>query len=152
MATAASRPVLEKIARDYAGTRYAPWCLHALGSFSLSVMDALIEEGPKAERAYREVLERYPDYPLRDEVRIHLSKVYLKSGRSNAAIAIAEQMLAESEDNLYLFRDADVMRAYRGERNNPYAGINKTNWELFGTTQLPDAYEQLRYESLPSPQ
>jgi tetratricopeptide (TPR) repeat protein len=148
MASPSTRDILEKVAKEYPRSRYAPYCLHALGSLSLNLISSLPEEKEKAEWAYKQVIEHYPEYPLRDEVSIHLGKLYYQTGRVNAAMEIAERLLGESEDNLYRYREAEIMLPYRGPVHNPNAATNMTSWELFGTTQLPDTYAQLPLEQI----
>jgi len=148
MASPGSREVFEKVAKEYPRSRYAPYCLHALGTLSLNLIAAIPAEAERAEGAYKEVIERYPDYPLRSEVRLHLGRVYYQTGRVNLGLDVAEGLLADSEDNLYRFRESDIMIPFRGATDNPYKSVNVTSWQLFGTTQLPDTYAQLQLEQL----
>ena len=103
-------------------------------------------EDKKAQEYLKRVIDEFPDYPLRDEVRIHLAAVYQSTMHYDEANQIALEMLNESEDNLYRFMKSDIMKPYRGSKDNPNIFLNQSAWEFFGTTELPDAYAQLRIE------
>jgi tetratricopeptide (TPR) repeat protein len=147
-ASPATRPILEKIAKEYPDSRYAPYCLHALGMLSMEMMDSIPGEQEKAEEALRKVIEGYPNYPLRNEARVDLGNFYSRTDRYNKGQEMAGELLSESEDNLFQFRTADIMAPYSGSRVLPNMQMNKMNWELFGTTRLPDTYDQLQLEQL----
>lgn len=148
MASPSSEDILKRVAKEFPDTPYAPFCLHALGSYSSQMTDVLLGENEIAGWAYKELIDKYPDYPLRDEVRSYLASFYYKTSRGNDAYEIAEQMMRESEDNLYIFRDHPIIGQYHGKKGNQYSLLNTEHWELFGNTQMPNAYEQIRLEEL----
>jgi hypothetical protein len=148
LATVGNQWLLQKIAREYPESRYAPYCLHALGN--LYDLLGLRHVGARDQAAafLRDLVEKYPDYPLRGEALITLAGLHRNSYRMDAAAEIAGRLLAESPDNLARFRKMDVMKPLRGGPSNPWNDINEMCWELFSTTELTDAYIQARIEDL----
>lgn len=146
MAMASTRDVLEKIAREYPESRYAPYCLHAVGSYALTQVAADTKEIERAEWAYKRIMETYPNYPLLTEVRLHLAKLYLTTGRINDGASLADQTLASSPDNLYRFRDWDPLMPYIGSLKGVDVRVEENQWQLFDTAQLPNALVQAASE------
>jgi len=148
LATVGNQWLLEKIAREYPESRYAPYCLHALGNLYDLLAFRHAGARDRAAAFLGELVEKHPDYSLRDEARITLAGVHRNSYRMDAAAEIIDRLLAESPDNLARFRKTDVMKPIRGSVANPWTDVNDLCWELFGTTELTDAYIQARIEDL----
>lgn len=148
MASPGTAATLADLAAEHPKTRYAPFCLHALGSLALNQIAYRPSAATTAEKHFRALIAKYPDYPLIDEARLQLARTLSLSARANEARDITDQLLFETEDNFYRFRDSEVMQIYRGPAESPYADINQKHWDLFQTTILPDAYEQIKVEQL----
>ena len=131
---------MERVAREFPDSRYAPFCLHALGSFYLEISEKFLGYGKKGEECLKQLIERYPNYVLRDEARMRLAIQYQNAGRFNDGLAIAQRLLDESDDNLARFSKCKLYAPIIGNRENPAVDLIEDNWELFDTTRLADPY------------
>lgn len=148
-ATPASRSTIERVAREYPDSRYAPYCLHALATLSLALAKDLSGEREKAEEYLTRLIEDYPDYPLRDTARIRMADFLYETGRFNRALGIVQDLVAESEDNMKRFDESRMIKPLIATRFTPAVDPNVFNWYLFGTTELTDAYYCLMVSGAP---
>ena len=141
-----TRWVLEKLVRDYPSSRYTPYCLHALEVLARSLVGTLVGQEAEAERLGLRILREWPDYPRRGQIMVHLADLYRDTSRLDASVAMSYKLVEESEDNLFLFRDASVMQPLIGGSRNPYNWINEACWELYGMTRTPNPYFLMQFD------
>lgn len=147
LASLSNRDLLEQIAREYPQSRYAPYCLHALGNLGVVLTSSISGESEKAIEAFQRIVEKHPGYPLRDEVRISLAEIHARGGHYNEAQRIVRAVVEESEDNLMRFRERRLIKALLGPRPSPYFQTNTGQWPLFSSTRLTDAYFLNQFDS-----
>lgn len=138
IASPATRALFQKIVDEFPDTRYAPYCYHALINYNarLSRQDdrfRLINQ-----KLLRKALSNYPQYSLRDELRIQLAQNLTNSGQMDAAFEILEALVSESPDALYRFKEFDMLKGYIGGKYSPMLGTSESNWSIFDTLQLPE--------------
>ncbi|NQU44973.1 tetratricopeptide repeat protein [bacterium] len=136
----------EKIWKEHPETPYAPWCLHAAATLS----DRLGEMDPaqfdQAKKLYAKLLETYPDYPFRDQVRVRLAELLYEDAQVDRAVALIEATLTDDEDNLYRFRHSPMMKPIWRKVVNRLNVLNILSWQCYGVTRITDTYFQLSVE------
>ncbi len=144
-ASPATRALFQKIVDEFPNTRYAPYCLHALITYNgkLSRTDdrfRLINQ-----KMLKKILADYPQFALRDNMRIELAQNLTNSGQMDAAFEILDAMVAESPDNLYRFREFEMLSGYTGHDISLMLGTSENNWTIFDTLQLPEIMQHNKH-------
>jgi hypothetical protein len=146
LASPANWQALEQIVAKYPKSRYAPHCLHALAAGKLHFRKVSPEYTQEAITLFERLEREYPDYVMRDDIRIFLADLYSERAELDKTMEMVKTLVAESSDNIYRYRKSPAMLPFRGVRDNPYGVLTESCWELFDTTRLNDPLVQLKAE------
>jgi hypothetical protein len=142
-ASPASQWVLEKIATEYPDSHYAPYCVAALASYATNLAGIQVAQRPIAQKYIDEIVNKWPDFPLRHRIDLLQLTLYTESDQVDKAVDYLWKKVGESEDNLFRFIDNSLVTDFVGGKNNIRTALNRPAWELFDVTEFPDAYVQI---------